>query len=119
MTRSEIEASLNELNSLVLNDKLMDAFEKYYHDDVVMQENQLAPTISKVANRQRELDFLDNVTEFRRAEVKGMGIGDNISFVVWKYDYTHNQWGVRDYTQVSIQEWEDGKIIRETFVYAN
>jgi hypothetical protein len=27
--------------------------------------------------------------------------------------------GVRDYTQVSIQEWKDGKIIRETFVYAN
>jgi hypothetical protein len=119
MTRLEIENSLNELNKFVLNGRMMDAFEKYYHDDVVMQENLLPPTISKVANHQRELEFLENVTEFRGAEVKGMGIGDNISFVIWKYDYTHKEWGVRDYTQVSIQEWRDGKIIKETFVYAN
>ena len=119
MTRLEIEYSLNELNNFILNGRMMDAFEKYYHDDVIMQENHLPPTISKVANRQRELEFLENVTEFRGAEVKGMGVGDNISFVVWKYDYTHKQWGVRDYTQVSIQEWKDGKIIKETFVYAN
>jgi hypothetical protein len=119
MTRLEIENSLKELNSLVLNGKMMDAFEKFYHGDVAMQENHLHPTISKDANRQRELEFLDNVIEFRGAEVKGTGIGDNISFVIWKYDYTHKVWGVRDYTQVSIQEWRDGKIIRETFVYAN
>ena len=119
MTRVEIEASLNELNSFVLNGKMMDAFEKYYHEDVVMQENHLPPTVSKNANHERELQFLDNVTEFRSAEVKGIGIGENISFVIWKYDYTHKHWGVRDYTQVSIQEWKDGKIIRETFFYAN
>jgi hypothetical protein len=119
MTRLEIENSLNELNSLVLTGKMMDAFERFYHDDVVMQENHLTPTISKNANRQRELEFLDNVTEFRGAEVKGMGIGDSISFVIWKYDFTHKDWGVRDYTQVSIQEWKEGKIIKETFVYAN
>jgi hypothetical protein len=119
MTRLEIEASLNELNRFVLNGKMMDAFEKYYHDEVVMQENHLPPTASKDANRERELEFLNNIIEFRAAEVKGMGVGDNISFVVWKYDYTHKQWGVRDYTQVSIQEWKDGKIVRETFVYTN
>lgn len=119
MTRSEIEASLNELNSFILNGKMMDAFEKYYHDDVVMQENHLPPTTSKDANRQREVEFLNNIVEFRGAEVKGIGVGDNISFVVWKYDYTHKQWGIRDYTQVSIQEWKEGKIIKEKFVYAN
>ena len=119
MTRLEIETSLNELNGFVLNGRMMDAFEKYYHDDVIMQENHLTPTFSKVANRQRELEFLGNIIEFRGAEVKGMGVGDSISFVIWKYDYIHKQWGVRDYTQVSIQEWKDGKIIKETFVYAN
>ena len=39
MTRQEIEQSLNDLNSLVLEGKLLDAFEKYYHDDVAMQVN--------------------------------------------------------------------------------
>ena len=119
MTRLEIEKTLKELNNLVLAGQTMEAFEKYYHDDIVMQENHMPPTVSKAANRQRELEFYSNVSEFRKSEVKGVGIGDNISFVIWEYDYTHKEWGVRNYTQVSIQEWKDGKIIKEKFVYTN
>lgn len=119
MNRTEIESSLQQLNSLVLEGKLLEAFDKYYHDDVSMQENDLPPTTTKEANRQRELEFLDNITEFRGAQVKGIGVGDNISFVVWNYDYTHKQWGVRNYDQVSIQQWKDGRIINEKFVYTN
>ena len=119
MKRIDIENSLKDLNNLVLEGKLMDAFEKYYHADVVMQENEFAPVVSKDANRKRELEFLENVTEFRNAEVKGIGIGEGISFVIWKYDYTHKEWGERNYSQVSIQEWKDGKIIKEQFIYPN
>lgn len=119
MKRSEIENSLNDLNSLVLKGKMLDAFEIYYHDDVVMQENEMPATLSKEANRQREIGFMNSITEFRSAEVKALAVGDNISFVIWKYDYTHSEWGVRNYTQVSVQEWKDGKIIKEKFIYTN
>jgi hypothetical protein len=119
MTRLEIENSLRELNGLVLEGKILDAFEKYYHDEVVMQENEMPPTISKEANRQREREFLTSIQEFRGAEVKGLGVGDDVSFVLWSYDYTHKDWGIRNYTQVSVQEWRDGKIIKEKFIYSN
>lgn len=119
MTRSEIENRLKDLNDLVLAGKPMEAFEKYYHDDVAMQENQLSPTISKEANRERELQFFSDVTEFRGAEVCGLAVGDSISYVTWHYNYTHRDWGVRNYTQVSVQQWKDGMIIREQFIYSN
>jgi hypothetical protein len=119
MTRQEIETSLNHLNRLVVEGKMMDAFEKYYHDDVVMQDNDLPPTVTKNANRKRELEFLNNISDFRSAQVKGLGVGDGISFVIWEYDYTHKEWGLKNYTQVSVQEWKDGKIINEKFIYSN
>jgi len=119
MTPSQIEQSLQDLNRLVMEGQLLEAFDKYYHDDVVMQENHLPPTASKAANRGREIEFLDNVLEFRSATVKGMAAGDGISTVIWKYDYTHKEWGTRDYTQVSVQHWKDGKIIHEQFIYQN
>ena len=119
MNRTEIENSLKDLNSLVLEGRMMDAFEKYYHPDVSMQENELPPVVSKDANRKRELQFLENLTDFRKAEVKGTGIGDGISFAIWDFDYTHKEWGIKKYSQVSIQEWKDGQIIRERFIYAN
>ena len=119
MTRIEIENAIKDLNQLVLSGKALDAFEKYYHDDVSMQENHLEPTISKAANRDREVNFFNGITEFRNAKVKNLAVGDNVSYVTWEYDYTHREWGVRNYTQVSIQQWKDGKIIHEQFVYAN
>lgn len=119
MNRITIEKSLEDLNTLVQEGRLMDAFEKFYHDDVIMQENGNEPVVGKHANRHREMQFLDNIVEFRSASVNGVGIGDGISFVIWAYDYTHKEWGVKNYTQVSVQNWKDGKIIKEQFFYGN
>lgn len=119
MTRTAIENALQDLNALVLEGKLLDAFDKYYHDEVSMQENNLPPTVSKTVNREREIQFLSDVTEFRGAAVKNLAVGDGISYVTWSYDYTHKDWGVRQYEQVSVQQWKDGKIIHEQFIYAN
>jgi hypothetical protein len=107
------------LNTMVLQGKSMEAFEMYYHDDVVMQENELEPTIGKPANHAREEAFFAAVTEFRKAEPLHVTAGENVTAVVWQYDYTHKQWGVRNYTQVSVQQWKDGRIIHEQFFYAN
>jgi hypothetical protein len=119
MTESQIKSSLNDLNSLVIGGKLMDAFDKYYHDDIEMQENNNPGVKGKAYHRRREMEFLNNVTEFRSASVSGLAVNGDTSFVIWSYDYTHKEWGVRNYTQVSVQKWEDCKIIKEQFFYGN
>ena len=116
---SRILEQLNDLNSLVLSGKPLEAFEKYYHDDVVMQENNAEPTIGKDANRKREKDFFGSITDFRKAAVLHVAVNENVSFVTWQYDYTHKDWGTRNYTQVSVQQWENDKIIKEQFFYGN
>jgi hypothetical protein len=116
---NKIEEKLKELNALVLQGKVMEAFEKFYHEDVQMQENENLPVVGKAANRKRELEFLSNVTEFRNASVQGTAANDNLSFAIWSYDYTHKEWGERKYTQVSVQHWKDGQIVKEQFFYAN
>jgi ketosteroid isomerase-like protein len=110
---------LNHLNELVLSGRVLEAFDQYYHDDVTMQENDQPPTVGKAGNREREIEFLSKVTDFRHASVSHVAVGDHVSYVTWQYDYTHADWGVRNYTQISVQHWKDGKIIREQFFYAN
>jgi hypothetical protein len=116
---STLLEKISDLNDLVLQGKALDAFEKYYHDEVVMQENENPPTIGKDANRQREIEFFDSITEFRSARPLKVTVGEGITMVQWQYDYTHKDWGVKNYTQVSVQEWKDGKIIKEQFFYGN
>lgn len=117
MQRIDIENNLKDLNAMVINGQALEAFEKYYHEDVVMQENEALPTVSKAANRAREIEFFNNIISFRSAVVEGLAVGDAISYVSWAYDYTHKEWGVRNYRQVSVQQWKDGKIIHEKFIY--
>jgi len=114
-----ITEKINHLNGLVMEGKLLEAFELYYDDGVVMQENETQPTIGKAQNRTRETKFLGDIVEFRQAKVLNVGAGKDVSFVTWYFDYTHKDWGVRNYTQVSVQHWKDGKIIREQFFYGN
>ena len=115
--KHSIENALQDLNALVMNGKLLEAFEKYYSENVSMQENSNPPFIGKDVNRKREEEFLKNILEFRGASVEGTAVSDDLSFVIWKYDYTHKEWGVRNYTQVSVQHWADGKIYHEQFFY--
>ncbi|MBD2770214.1 nuclear transport factor 2 family protein [Hymenobacter sp. BT664] len=114
-----LQQKIEDLNALVLDGRALEAFELYYHPDVVMQENELAPTVGKDANRQREQDFFGRITDFRGAEVRGVAVGEDLTAVVWHYDYTHQDWGVRNYTQASVQHWQDGLIIREQFFYGS
>ena len=116
---SALLEKIDDLNDLVLQGRALEAFEKYYHADVIMQENESSPTIGKEANRQREIEFFAAITEFRTVKPLKITVGEGVSMVQWQYDYTHKDWGVRNYCQVSVQEWKDGKITREQFFYGN
>lgn len=116
---TDLKAAFQDIKHLVLQGQAMDAFEKYYGEDVVMQENEQPPTVGKAANRDRENDFFAKVTEFRGAELKHVAFGENVIISEWLMDYTHQDWGQRTYHQVSVQQWQDGKVIHERFYYGS
>ena len=92
-TAIDLKAAFEDIKQLVLQGNAMQAFEKYYGEDVVMQENQNLPTVGKAANRQREEEFFAKVVEFRGAQVKNVAFGENVIISEWFLDYTHQDWG--------------------------
>lgn len=113
------KSQVEELNQMILSGKAMEAFDRFYADNVVMQENDQPPTLGKQANREREIVFFEAITEFRGAKVLSIGVAEDKTFVEWHYDYTHKEWGKRQYHQIAVQTWKDGKIIHERFYYGN
>lgn len=75
-----------ELNDTISNGGGLEAFERYYAEDVVMQENDAEPTIGKSANRIREQEFFDAITDFRDAQVLATGSGENVTFSHWFFE---------------------------------
>lgn len=117
---SSLLENISSVNDLVLQGKALEAFELYYHNDVKMQENDNPAVVGKDANRQREKDFFKAITEFRSAKVLKVALGENnTTMVEWHMDYTHKDWGVKNFTQVAVQEWKDDKIINEKFYYGS
>lgn len=113
----DLKTAFEDIKALVLQGKAMEVFEKYYSEDVVMQENETPATIGKTANRKRELDFFSKVVEFRGIEVKNVAYGEGVIISEWFVDYTHADWGKVTHDQVSVQKWKDGKVVHERFYY--
>ena len=116
---TDLRTSVDQLNQLIMEGKILDGFEKFYADDVVMQDNNYPQRVGKEVNRQFEEDFVNGLTEFRGAKVVNTLISDGVAAVEWWFDYTHKDYGVRNYTQLSIQRWKNGKIVEEKFYYNN
>lgn len=113
----DIKQKVDKLNEMILNGKALEAFEEFYHEDVVMSENGQDERVGKDASRAFEEDFFSKIVAFNGAEVKNVAIGENVSMVEMFMDYEHSEWGHKKFTQVAVQEWKDGKIIRETFYH--
>ena len=112
---TDLRTAIEDLNNLVLAGQAFDAFDKYYADDCVMQEDDQEPVHGKAANRAREEEFFNAVTEFRGAEVTAVAVGNGVTMVEWHFDYTHAEWGDMKYDQVAVQRWRDGQIVYERF----
>lgn len=99
--------------------KLMDGFEKYYADDVVMQELGEEPRKGKHINREREINFVSGIKEFHGGGILGIASDEakGQTFVESWMDVTFSGGHRAKLQQVAIQKWEDGLIVSEIFYH--
>lgn len=106
-----------ELVALVEKGAILDAFERFYAEDVVMQENTKEPTVGKAANREREQNFVNYVKDVHENRAAAVAIDGDTVFIVWHFEFTGVDGTRLRYEQVAQQEWKDGRIVRERFTY--
>lgn len=96
----------------------MDAFEKYYADDVVMILEDGSKVEGKDANRERENEFFASVESFNGLEVKGITSNENegVTSVECLMDVTFKGAdGPMKIEQVAVQHWDGDQISTERF----
>jgi hypothetical protein len=117
MSAEALKAAVEDLIAKVTGGKALEAFDRYYGDDVTMQENEQPPRVGKAACRAFEEDFLSKVKAVRTYVCDGYVISGNKAFIVYRIDADHTDWGTLKMSEVAIQEWSNGKVVREKFVY--
>jgi hypothetical protein len=117
---TQLKNNVGKLNTLIREGKLMEAFDKYYTDDVVIQVNGSPPIVGKEANRRREMIFLQEIERLNNAEIKSVTFGgkdDNISMTEWAINIQNKDKQNKTIYRVNVHHWKDGKIINEKLYF--
>lgn len=109
---------INDIYDHLAQGKAMDAFEKYYADDVVMVLEDGTEVEGKDTNRERENEFFDSVEEFHGMQVKGISSNEESGVTAVESTMTVTFKGAddpMDIEQVAVQHWNGDRIKRERF----
>jgi ketosteroid isomerase-like protein len=117
-TMSDIRQRENELNQMILGGQALEAFEKFYAEDLVMQENNEPPRVGKAANRKFEEDFFGSIAEFHGATLGDVAVDGDLSFSEWTFDVTFKDGARVANPQVTRRKWRDGLVVHERFYHA-
>ena len=115
----KLEESLKAYFDLLNQGKSMDAFEKYYAEDIIMQEPGEEPRVGKEANRKFELEYIGSIEEMHGAEIKNVATNTEtgVVFIQGWMDATFKGYGRMQMEEVQVQTWRDGQIVQERFFY--
>jgi len=113
----DVAALDRELNAMIASGQGMEAFEKLYADDCIMQENSQKPREGKSSCRQYEIDFFESVDQFHEGTLLGSAVEGDRSFSEWVFDVTFKDGNRMRNHQVSARRWADGKVVFEQFFY--
>lgn len=97
--------------------RLLEVFDRFYADDVVMSENGEADPnrVGKEKNRAYEKFFVENSEWFGARIGPVIADGDTTAYEMWMDLAFQGQRMQR--TQWAVQTWKDGRIVREVFYY--
>ncbi|SDE97235.1 SnoaL-like domain-containing protein [Pricia antarctica] len=99
-------------------DKLLDAFDQYYGNDIIMTEPRGTRT-GKAECRQYEEQFLASIGEFHSLEIVNLAsdVEEGVTFIESVMDVTFKGGQRAKMEQVAVQRWKGDHIVHERFYY--
>ncbi len=113
MTTLELDQALN---ALIVQGKSGEAFEKYYAEDVVAQENDEPGRYGRAVWMKARLEMEQNLKSFN-AKVFANAANGDVSFSEWEYNVEIAGMGAMRIVQVAVRRWKDGRVVRERFYH--
>ena len=108
-----------DIYSMMSQGQMLGAFDKYYHDDVVVQEATGEVREGKAVNRTFEEKWLASIQEFHGggATVITSNEKEKVTMVEAWVDVTFKDGKRMKMEEVAVQQWDGDQIIHERFYY--
>lgn len=109
--------SVLELVEMVQAGNILGAFERFYAEDVVMQENQQPPRHGKAESRAYEEQFGATISQVHENRAATVLVDGDRAAIEWILDFTNHQGQRLRIEQAALQTWRDGQVVHERFFY--
>lgn len=113
-----VEEKIKDVYNHIQNGTALDAFEKYYAENVVMVLEDGTEVEGKDTNRDRENEFFGSVESFNGMGITAFTVNEDEGATAVEHWMDVTFKGADASTkihQIATQKWEDGKIVRERF----
>jgi hypothetical protein len=111
-----IDTKVRQLVALVEAGQITEAIETFYAPDVAMQENLAPAVVGREANIARERAFFGSIT-LHQNTARSVIVGKDGAVINWLLDFTGGDGKRYVIDELAIQQWKDGRIIHERYVY--
>ena|ERR1022692_1742318 len=110
---------ITDMYNMMGQGKMLDAFDKYYGENVIMEEVGEDQKVGKALNRAREEQFLKAVEDFHGMGVDAITSDEDagITMVETWMDASMAGMGRIFMKQVAVQKWEGDYIVHEKFYH--
>lgn len=110
---------VQEMYNMINQGQALEAFEKFYSEDVVMIEATGQVREGKETNRQFEQEFFASIQEFHGSGVESVSANEEngTTAVECWMEVTFKDGNRVKMEQVAVQKWQNGQIVKEKFYY--
>ncbi|MBO3699783.1 SnoaL-like domain-containing protein [Roseivirga sp. E12] len=108
-----------ELQTMMGQGQMLEAFDKFYADNVVMVEATGEVREGKAYNREFEIKWLESLEGMHGGGVTAMTSNEETGHTcteTWG-DFSFKGGQRMKMEEVSVKKWEDGKVVHERFYY--
>lgn len=112
---TQIRAHVTTLIELALSNKGPEAWERFYHPDAEKIDLDGVTIKGKRNILAANQSLFEKISTVRRYELVGSFVRGSRSVIVWDVDFDVSGVGTIAAVEVCIQDWKDGRIIKERF----
>jgi len=112
-------SQITELYDLMGQGDMMGAFEKYYHEDVIMVEANGEKREGKTINREFEQNWLNSIQTIHATGVDAFTSNEDegVTMVESWLDVEFKDGNRMKLEEVAVQRWQGDQIVHERFYY--
>lgn len=112
-----IREQVNEVIIGIVTGQILETFDKYYDEKVVIHDHSLSEQENKASIRAHKERFLKDLDAYHGARATSVVVDGHKSAVEWRVEITPKDGKRITLNQLAFQTWKNGKIIKETIYH--